>query len=330
MDQFQPKVRHHFQSKIKELIIEYVAQVCQDYFFSYNATYMTGQIRFSFENNDVIPIDFNDDIPERSNQKPAVVYPTMNDEPSSRPVSALPMNAAYQPVNTSTSQSGNHSQDGNLSQDGHHSQDMDMGAAANNMNNGSSREGRFSCEYCGKGFQHRHALVKHVRQHTGEKPYDCHLCDKSFAQLNYLIQHTRSHTGEKPYACTQCEKAFATNENLKNHMKFHSGNYPLACPECGKRFTLDQNTRFIKHMEYHKLPKPFKCTHCTKVFKEQYMLTVHMRVHTGEKPYQCVLCGKAYQTKQNLTNHQRTHTDKFGNVQKDQITHLYEQFKSTE
>ncbi len=57
-----------------------------------------------------------------------------------------------------------------------------------------SNGGQYQCKVCNKGFARRDHLDRHMRVHTGEKPFKCDICYKSFTDSSYLNRHTTTHT----------------------------------------------------------------------------------------------------------------------------------------
>ncbi|KAJ8270058.1 hypothetical protein GJAV_G00109880 [Gymnothorax javanicus] len=92
------------------------------------------------------------------------------------------------------------------------------------------------CPICSKVIQGAGKLPRHIRTHTGEKPYECSVCKVRFTRQDKLKVHMRKHTGEKPYICPDCGASFAHNYDLKNHLRVHTGLRPYQCPTCLKTF----------------------------------------------------------------------------------------------
>ncbi|XP_034274825.1 transcription factor HIVEP2 [Pantherophis guttatus] len=62
------------------------------------------------------------------------------------------------------------------------------------------------------------------KEHKPKKPgkYICPYCSRACAKPSVLKKHIRSHTGERPYPCVPCGFSFKTKSNLYKHRKSHA------------------------------------------------------------------------------------------------------------
>ncbi|XP_040177913.1 zinc finger protein OZF-like [Rana temporaria] len=164
----------------------------------------------------------------------------------------------------------------------------------------------FSCSECGKSFTAKRNLLRHKKNHKGERPFPCSECGKCFTVKSNLLTHQRSHTGERPFPCSECGKRFIEKKTLLTHLRSHRSEYPFSCSECEKCFL--QKEDLYKHQKIHTGERPFLCAECGKCFFHRSDLHRHQRTHTGECPYSCSECGKNFNDKGNLHKHQKIHT----------------------
>ncbi|KAK8375701.1 hypothetical protein O3P69_008461 [Scylla paramamosain] len=85
---------------------------------------------------------------------------------------------------------------------------------------------------------------------TNSKVHQCPFCQYSTNILTNITKHVRIHTGEKPFACPHCPYRCSAQENLKTHIRTHTGEKPYGCPYCPYRSSRSYSLR--NHMLTHK------------------------------------------------------------------------------
>jgi uncharacterized Zn-finger protein len=84
------------------------------------------------------------------------------------------------------------------------------------------------CTYpgCGKILNSKWSLTRHLRSHTGEKPFKCTYpgCGKDFIERCALKRHEQTHTKTKVWSCDHpgCGKKFKLKEYLDVHKRTHA------------------------------------------------------------------------------------------------------------
>ncbi len=96
-------------------------------------------------------------------------------------------------------------------------------------------------------------MKRHLKSHSGEKPFKCDNTLASFKHSSSVKRHLRTHGGEKLFKCDLCEVQFSQSEKLKAHLSIYSEE------------------------------KQFKCDLYQANFYRSDVLKAHKRIHSGEK-----------------------------------------------
>jgi uncharacterized Zn-finger protein len=111
--------------------------------------------------------------------------------------------------------------------------------------NTSVVENKYQCSQCPKSFKLKTTLIRHMKNHTGYKPYVCKACNKRFVRKDILAGHKES------LGCIQRTLSLSNKRLFHNNKKTDT---PLQVPialfnitsilSCYTKFKPDSSVKF--------------------------------------------------------------------------------------
>lgn len=81
------------------------------------------------------------------------------------------------------------------------------------------RKGAYACHLCPYTSYSRGDVIKHVRVHTGERPFKCTICPYASTQRQNVTVHMRKHSKEKLFSCYICGSTYKLQQDLQRHLE---------------------------------------------------------------------------------------------------------------
>lgn len=158
---------------------------------------------------------------------------------------------------------------------------------------------RYKCSDCKYSTFKNTDLIRHMYQHTDEKPFKCKLCPKSFTRSDYLKDHTKTHANGFQFHCSNCLQGF----DVKKDKEAHENSCKILRYECYVcKYSTLRRSDLVKHMTNRH--ESFQCKVCMKGFIKAVHFKNHMKVHANDSSFQCRICLQGFDVKTEKEAHE--------------------------
>ncbi|XP_074657127.1 uncharacterized protein LOC141910295 [Tubulanus polymorphus] len=178
------------------------------------------------------------------------------------------------------------------------------------------------CLLCDKVFPVRRYLTRHLKRHSGARPFKCDLCDKGFTTKSTLNEHKNLHSGEKPFVCSLCNVGFAYNATLRQHNRRHHPKQPSKEKYFGNsapmtaKVDVDESKVFADQFLDNGSPEDdsiFDGGATSTMFDVPEETCESIPKFDNTEPdkliYRCFQCGQDFETRVEIMIHIRSHSE---------------------
>ncbi|KAH7969092.1 hypothetical protein HPB52_014576 [Rhipicephalus sanguineus] len=120
------------------------------------------------------------------------------------------------------------------------------------------KQRKFICEYCPYTSDYRAKLNRHMRLHTGERPYQCEVCGRAFTRKDHLQKHLPTHDGR------------VLKDSLSSDHHHHNNN---------GNGTLASAASFLGSLLSATSQHPYRCKLCGRGFIQKHHYERHAKTH---------------------------------------------------
>ena len=161
------------------------------------------------------------------------------------------------------------------------------------------------CHLCFKVQRTPSELFRHLRRHTGEKPFRCLRCPKTFYDGNTLSLHLRNKHKlfETMYYCSRCYQGFNSSRKLKVHNKTKHSSFEASLREQLEEKGLSSTESVTEPTNSGSMLAALGNGKTGKKKNNEKTQVTMSNTTLGRVVKRCPLCYKKYSSKGHMTRH---------------------------